>query len=175
MHVDVIGFERSGVISNTQVLEFISKAFPKNALKRIQRIEYVHTYKSTMQDQDGFDSIFTKGLYVASAHWTNNSTGLDIAEIYRQDPVNENDKDFLLHCIAHEIGHSVYASMPPERRREWRLLSENTSAKEFITQRALADEVEDFCETFAIYCLDRKKLEQSSKRKTNLIDSVLNA
>ena len=167
------GFDKSKVVSNLEIRDFINETFDSKLIYNVERIGFVDVYKSQLSNQDSLDNLFSKGLYIASSYFLNESTGKAEIEIYRQDPFLNCSKEFILFCLAHEIGHNLYESMSDELKSNWHRIVVTSNRDAFVSARAAANILEDFCECFASYYLSREKLRACCKKKYEFFKSLL--
>lgn len=174
----VKGFSNCGLFNNREIESFLNFTFPKSHLSLISEVVFVNTYKSSLDEQISIEQILTKGIYIASTLYFNQQTGIGKIEIYRQQPLSSDvactESEFLKICIAHEIGHIVYERLNYEIKESWNKLSKTTSAEEAVSQRAMRNIMEDFCESYAIYRINHDELNKKSHRKFMFFKTHLN-
>lgn len=169
----VVGFSKSETLNHLEIKRFLKDYFPKSHLVPIKKIKYIDVYKSTLREQDPIELVLTKGSNIESTHFINKNTKVEWIEIYRQDIEGSSDSYFLKKCITHEIGHSVYENLSHQMKSVWQKISSVSKSNELISQRSAFDFLEDFCESYALYILDKNKLKSVSIDKLNFLKEIM--
>lgn len=146
--INVNGFEKSGVMSDGDVQQYLKDTLPPEHIQgdRITEIRYPNQYNS-----DG-DSV-TYGVCT-----TDRETAVSQIEIYNQNPDGSNDRELMERTITHEVGHNVYYNMPEEQQAEWDSLSSSSRYNEYVSNYAMTNGREDFAESYSYYVHDPERL-----------------
>jgi len=156
---EVRGFERSGLMSNQEVREYLDETFPPEhvAPESLKSVEYVDMY---LPHEEG-NILGTTGY--------NLFTDTSKIEIYRQEPDGNFNRPRMERTIAHEVGHNVWNDMGwhglSPRQQAWAELSANSAPDEYVSEYAKTDMQEDFAETYATYIHDPELLQEVSPGK----------
>ena len=150
----VQGFEKSEILSNEDVAEFISTGLPQEHgnVKNIEGIEYTDKY---IGDEEG---------YIAGK-CTTDEHNVSKIEINRQTPEGSDDPDEMKRTITHEVGHNVYYNLAEVHRDEWKGISSSSAPDEFVSDYAQTNEREDFAESYMTYVHDPAYLKAVSPAK----------
>lgn len=156
---EVQGFEQSGLMTNQEVQEYLSEAFPPEHVnpESLKSVEYVDMY---LPHEDG---------NVLGATEYNPFTGTSEIEIYRQEPDGNFDRSEMERTITHEVGHSVYYDIGwhelSPSQQAWEELSANSAPDEYVSEYAKTNLQEDFAESYATYIHDPELLQEVSLEK----------
>ena len=153
----IIGFEKSKVIDNLKVQEFIDD-FPGKIFQEIQDFCYKDIF---FKDKAGI------------THWDKKS-GKAVISIYRQPWADEESVEEFKKTICHEIGHVIFEkSMADTERWQWGLwYQESTERNNFITKEAELSRADDFCECFTEFKINPNYLDKFDQRRYDFIKDV---
>lgn len=157
----VEGFERSGVISNEEVREFILSSFPERHANNVTMdvVKYSDQYEG-----DGHSTELGHRSSYELVEGTN-IVHKDIV-INRETEGGCLDADSVKSTLAHEVGHHAYwMDLSAEERGEWGQISGSRAAGECVSEYARTSEGEDFAESYMTYVLDPKGLESVSAER----------
>ena len=150
----VQGFEKSEILSNEDVAEYLSTKLPEehSDVKRVKGIEYTDKYISD-------ESTYIAGRCITDEH------GVSRIEINRQSPDGSHDAEDMKQTITHEVGHNVYHNLDEGQREEWSELNAYSAPDEFVSDYAQTNEREDFAESYMAYVHDPEYLKAVSLAK----------
>ncbi|HIC88831.1 MAG TPA: hypothetical protein EYP04_05470, partial [Anaerolineae bacterium] len=156
---EVRGFERSGLMTNREVGDYLSETFPPEHVgpESLKRVEYVDMY---VPHKDGNVLGMTDYSFF---------TDTSKIEIYRQESDGSVDRAEMKRTIAHEVGHSAWNDMGwhelSPRQQTWAELSANSAPEEYVSEYAKTNVQEDFAESYATYIHDPELLREVSPDK----------
>lgn len=155
------GFEKSGVMSNADVQQYLHETLPPEHIRgdRITEIHYPDQYRPEGNS------------VVLGECSTDTERGISRIEIYNQEPYGSNDRDRLEQTITHEVGHNVYWNMPEEQRTAWDRLSQASQPTEYVSDYAQTNVREDFAESYAAYVRDPELLQGRNAGKYSFMQT----
>jgi len=141
------GFEKSGVIDNTDVKYYLSE-LSLNALEKIDRpIRY-----------EDIDMLSTRGIFDPSlGTFIYRQPSVEtLQKIEFPDVAERTPQDTFTHALYHEVAHNVWENLPPDKKEEWENLYETTLERGYgfvsiQSERPDYNEKEDFAESFWVY------------------------
>lgn len=153
--IEVNNFEKSGVMTNSDVQGFTKDNLPPEHISgdKITTVNYTDEYRGNAYQ------------YEAGVTKTDTQTGVSQIEINRQAPAGSYDRPQMEQTLAHEVGHNVYHNMPAENQTAWDKLSNSSKPGEYVSDYAQTTPQEDFSESYASYALDPAKLNDVSPAK----------
>jgi len=179
MTLRVSGFDqaRQG-ISNEEVLRVICELIPEPERQGVQELVYepaVDLGVELRADRTGrvhLDIEYAmRQRYAKQAelgfHELRKDSGFERIVIRTTEDMDGN--------ILHEFGHSVQNRLSSQAKSEWSRLHVLTAPEAFISERASADEDEDFAECYALFRLKPARLRELDPKKLAFLESNLNA
>jgi hypothetical protein len=141
------GFEKSGVVDNTDVKYYLSE-LSLNALEKIDRpIRYVD-----------IDMGSTRGLFnpsIGTIIYRQPSVKI-LQEVEFSDVAERTPEDAFAHALYHETAHNIWENLPSDKKEYWENLYETTLERScgFVSgysEKENYDAKEDFAESFWTY------------------------
>lgn len=153
--VSIRGFERSGVMTNEEVGEYLTDNLPPEHLRadRITSIQYTDQFH-------GDDRGNTLGVCS-----TNTETGVSEIQIHRQVPGGSIARGTMEHTLIHEVGHNVHYNVGEQNMASWEQLSVNSAPDGYVSNYARTNPQEDFAESYATYVKDPALLQEANPQK----------
>ncbi|MBM4466480.1 MAG: hypothetical protein FJ014_13155 [Chloroflexi bacterium] len=150
----VQGFEKSEILRNEDVAEYLSTELPEehSDVRRIEEIDYTDEYI-------GDESTYVAGRCITDEY------GVSRIKINRQSPEGSHDAEGMKQTITHEVAHNVYYNLEEGQRTEWREIYDNSARRQFVSAYAWTNEREDFAESYGAYVHDPERLKRRSLAK----------
>ncbi len=157
----VEGFEKSGIISNQEVKDYLKDEFSER-----------HANNVTMETVRYNDKFIKEKEKTELAHWEKKEAAPGIGVFNKEIVVNRQMKDgnidrkLMKDNIAHEVGHQVH-NMYLEKRdqQEWIKITRDMPKDKFVSEYAKKDHFEDFAESYRYYLRNPEELKKASVEK----------
>ena len=153
--VDIKGFERSDVMTNQEVDNYLEDNLPADHLRgdRITSIQYSDQYHGDQHST------------VLGTCSTNPETRVSEIEVHRQTPEGSVDRGSMEHTLTHEVGHNIYYNMGESNMSFWNQLSTHSGVDGYVSNYARTNVREDFAESYASYVRDPELLQEVNSQK----------
>lgn len=157
---DIGAFERSGLITNEQLGEYLRDALPPTHLERCPGIAYEPAPSADCPD--------ALGLFETRTHRI---------EICGPPERFEHEPGGIQGVVVHEVGHNVHQNLVetrPEAAAAWEALHRQSvaSGEGFVSTYASASAFEDFAESYKTYVIDPERLQFYSPEKYEFMRQI---
>ncbi len=157
----VEGFEKSGVMSNREVKQYLENHFPEQ-----------HVNNITMESVRYNDRHITEKSMTELGHWEKKEPVKDIGFYNKEIVINRQardgnvDAETMKDTIAHEVGHQTQREFLGQNElKEWEKISGKRPESECVSDYARTSPAEDFAESYRAYCRDPETLRKASPEK----------
>ncbi len=160
------GFEKSGVMSNESVKQFLTDTLPSAHLNpaTLTKLQYDDTFQGDAQGNTTLGVTKHNGL-----------SGKNEITIYRQSPAGSFNESEMKYTVTHEVGHNVYWNLSSDQKKEWSRIcaADRYAGQDKVSDYAWTNIREDFAESYAHYVLDPVKLFDVSPAKYQFIQDFV--